>query len=145
MADEHLKDLTRKLYDEVINKDNPAAIDRYVAADFVEHEPMPPGTPQGVDGLRTFLHTMRHDFPNFRYDIQDITTDGDKVWVRSTFRGMNTGQFMGVPVTGRNVDVSAFDVLRFRGDKVVEHWGVTDQASMLQQMGLMQMPGEQHH
>jgi predicted ester cyclase len=144
MAMEHLKELTRKMFDEVMNRDNPSEVDTYVAPNFVEHETMPPGIPQGVEGLRQFLKTMRHDFPNLRFDIQDLAVEGDKVWVRSIFRGTSTGEFMGVPVTGRNVDTAAIDILRFEGDKVVEHWGVTDMSMMMQQLGMNQMPGEPH-
>lgn len=145
MADEHLKDLTRRFYDEVFNQGNLNAIDKYVSKNLIEHEQLPPGTPPGSEGLRHFLKTMRTDFPDFHIDVQDMTVDGDKVWVRSLIHGTNKGEFMGIPVTGRNVNTMNMGILRFEGDKLVEHWGLTDMATMMQQLGLSQSSGAQHH
>ena len=87
---------------------------------------------------------MRTAFPDFHTEIEDLTIDGDKVWVRAKFSGKNTGQFMGMSPTGKSFQADAIDIIRVnqRGT-MIEHWGVFDQASMLQQLGMTQQSGEQ--
>jgi predicted SnoaL-like aldol condensation-catalyzing enzyme len=48
---------------------------------------------------------------------------------------------MGHPASGRPVDVTVFDVMRFEDGLVVEHWGVADQLGLLLQVGAMPAPG----
>ena len=44
---------------------------------------------------------------------------------------------MGMPATGRSVDVQLIDILRFDEDGLVaEHWGVVDMLAMMQQLGV---------
>jgi predicted ester cyclase len=53
------------------------------------------------------------------------------------YTGTNKGDFMGAPATGRKVDVQLIDIFGFGDDGLVrEHWGVMDQMTMLQQLGL---------
>jgi hypothetical protein len=61
--------------------------------------------------------------------------DGDKVAVRATFSGTQQGEFMGVPASGNGVEWAVIDILQFRDDKVVAHWGVMDLAGAMAQMG----------
>lgn len=66
--------------------------------------------------------------------MQDLLQDGDKVAARVSFVGTHTGEFTGVPASGKPVDINAIDTLRFRGGQCVAHWGVMDMA-VLSQMG----------
>ena len=111
-----------------------AAIDKYMAEDFVEHEEIP-----GMDNTRDpprKLFTMMHAaITDFHVDVHDLLQDGDKVVARVSFVGTHTGEFMGVPARGNPVDIKAIDILQFRGDQCVAHWGVMDMADALAQMG----------
>jgi predicted ester cyclase len=61
---------------------------------------------------------------------------GDKAVVRVRITGTHEGEFMGVPPTGKRIDVQGIDIVRFGDDgKAVEHWGVTDAMTMMQQLG----------
>ena len=48
---------------------------------------------------------------------------------------------MGIPPTGKQVQITGIDLFRFSGDKIAEHWGVFDQLGMLQQLGVAPSPG----
>jgi predicted ester cyclase len=67
--------------------------------------------------------------------VDELLQDGDKVVARVTFSGTHDGEFMGVPASGHRVEWSAVDILQFRDDKVVAHWGVMDMAGAMAQMG----------
>jgi predicted ester cyclase len=78
--------------------------------------------------------------PDMHMDMQRMTVDGDCVWVHGRGHGTNTGEMMGMPATGKSVDIDFIDILRFKDGKLVEHWGVTDNLGMMQQMGVVPMP-----
>jgi predicted ester cyclase len=75
-------------------------------------------------------------FPDLRFDAEDIVESGDKVVARARVTGTNKGDFMGIPASGKGIDIQAIDILRFGTDGLVhEHWGVMDIMSMMQQIG----------
>lgn len=75
-------------------------------------------------------------FPDLRMDPQDVLPSGDKVVARVRATGTNRGEFMGMPATGKSVDVELIDIMRLGGDGLVhEHWGVFDALLMMQQLG----------
>jgi steroid delta-isomerase-like uncharacterized protein len=135
MADD-LKALVKKFNDEVLSKGNLDMIDEVVADDFVEHQ-AGPGMPSGKDGLRAFTETFRAAFPDLKVDTKDLVAEGDEVWAYSTMSGTHTGEFMGIPPTGKKFEVSGFDRVRFKDGKAVEHWGVFEDMSMMQQLGVI--------
>jgi predicted ester cyclase len=80
-------------------------------------------------------------FPDLRFDTDDILPSGDKGVARVTITGTHTGDFMGMPATGKSVSVSAIDVIRFGDDGLtLEHWGVVDVMAMMQQLGVVPTP-----
>ncbi len=137
-----LKALTRRLYDEVMNQGNLDLIDELLHDDFVEHEELPPEVPQGKEAPRVMFTMMRSAFPDFRVDVEDMLSEGNKVATRARFSGTHEGaEFMGIPPTGNRIDVPAIDILEFEGGKVIGHWGVMDNAAMMQQLGVGEPPG----
>jgi predicted ester cyclase len=84
---------------------------------------------------RQLFKMMLGAFPDFRATVDEILEDGDKIVARVTFSGTHEGEFMGMPASGNQVAWNAIDILQFRDDKVVAHWGVMDMASAMAQMG----------
>ncbi len=132
-----LKTLTKRLYDEISNSatDVDAFIEQYVAQDFVEHEGLP-GMDDTRETPRQLFKMARAAFPDFRMHVEDLIQEGDKVVARITVTGTHKGEFMGVPASGNEIDVSLIDIIRFRDDKMIEHWAVMDMAAMMEQMGV---------
>ena len=105
--------------------------------DMVEHEETP-GFPQTKDGVKAFFNAYIAAFPDLRMHVEDVIASGDKVVARFRATGTNTGDFMGMPATGKSVDVQGIDIIRFGDDgKAAEHWGVFDAMAMMQQLGVV--------
>lgn len=111
-----------------------AAVDKYLAEDFVEHEEVP-GMGNTRDTPRLLFKMMHAAFTDFHVDVHDLLEEGDKVVARISFVGTHTGEFMGVPASGNPVNINAIDILQVRGGQCVAHWGVMDMAGALAQMG----------
>jgi steroid delta-isomerase-like uncharacterized protein len=106
-----------------------------LADDFVEHEETP-GLAPTKDGVVEFFRMYRAAFPDLRMEPQDVLTDADKVVARVRATGTHQGEFMGMPASGKSVDVQLIDIIRFDGDGLAsEHWGVMDLVTMMQQLG----------
>jgi steroid delta-isomerase-like uncharacterized protein len=134
MADLH--SLAHDIYSLISKHDLDGFMD-LVAEDMVEHEDLPfPEAPEGKAGVRALFQSMFDAFPDFEMTIEDTIAEGDKVVTRVRATGTHQGEFMGIPATGRRIDVPLIDVARIRDGKIAEHWGVMDSASMMQQLGV---------
>lgn len=129
------KALVHELYDALVpGSDVSATIDRFFAEDFVENEAFP-GQDTTRETPKQMFSMVFAGLPDFRATVHDIIEDGDNVAVRLTFSGTHEGELMGVPASGQRVEFDVIDIHQFRGDKIVAHWGITDMAGMMAQMG----------
>ena len=128
----------RRLYDRINAKD----IDGFatnLSDDFVEYE-VTPGLAPTKEGVKAFFRMQLAAFPDLRMTVEDIVANGDKVVARVRLTGTNQGELMGMPASGKSVDVQLIDIFRFDGDgRIAEHWGVFDVLGMMQQLGVAPM------
>lgn len=88
------------------------------------------------EGTKQLFQMLMAAYPDLRFDAEDILTSGDKVVARVRIAGTNKGTFMGMPATGKAIDIQGIDILRFSNDGLVhEHWGAMDIMLMMQQLG----------
>jgi steroid delta-isomerase-like uncharacterized protein len=132
MAD--YKALAQRWFTEVMNEGKLEVIDEICSQDFVDHNPLP-GTSPDFAGLKDFVTQVRSAFPDIETTAEDILVEGDRLAVRSTIRGTHKGDFMGIPASGKKVEVSNYDFVRFENDQAAEHWGTIDSAALMEQIG----------
>jgi steroid delta-isomerase-like uncharacterized protein len=129
----------RRLY-ELISAGDIDGFGEHVADEFVEHEATP-GFEPSKEGVKQMFHMYRAAFPDLRMEAEDVLASGDKVVARVRATGTHQGEFMGMPATGRSVDVQVIDIMRFGEDGLVlEHWGLFDALGMMQQLGAIPAP-----
>ena len=139
MATQDSVNVLRRVIDEMVNNGNLAAFDELFAPDFIEHE-LPPGVPQGREGTKQLFSLLHSAFPDIRAEIKQVVAQDDKVVCYQTWRGTQTGSFIGIPPTGKQVAFEVFDMVRVADGKVAEHWGLLDQLSLMQQLGVIPTP-----
>jgi steroid delta-isomerase-like uncharacterized protein len=127
------KIMLRRFYNEV-GSGNFGVIDELVADDFIEHEEFP-GLEPNKEGVKQFFAMLRSAFPNLRMEVHEMLADEDLVSARVTATGTHEGEFLGIPASGRRIEVQIFDMLRIRDGQVTEHWGIMDAMTMMQQLG----------
>jgi steroid delta-isomerase-like uncharacterized protein len=127
------KNIVRR-YQEAYNTANYEALAEVVAADV--HTPnVVSGMPAGLEGAITVHQTTLLGMPDYLTTIEDLIAEGDKVVARVTITGTHTGDFWGVPPTGRRVNLTAIYIVRITGGKIVEHWGEEDGMKVFRQLG----------
>lgn len=136
---DHNKDVMQRFYDEVVNAGNLDLIDELLTDNFVEHEDLP-GVPPGREGVKQFFAMFRSAFPDVTMTPDHMLAEGDLVAAYVTFRGTHEGEFAGVPATGKSVTFQAMDLVQFADGVATAHWGVTDMAALLTQLGVMPEP-----
>ena len=67
--------------------------------------------------------------------IDEVIAEGDRVLARLRFQGRHTGEFQGIPATGKAVDIVVMDYFRIADGRLAEHWALMDNLTMLKQIG----------
>jgi predicted ester cyclase len=98
--------------------------------------------PFGPDEAKKVVSTWLKAFPDFKFKIEDIVAEGDKLAVRYVFAGTHQGEFWGIAPTGRKISVSQMNIIRFENGKMVEAWEDYDEYGMKQQLGMELKPKE---
>jgi steroid delta-isomerase-like uncharacterized protein len=133
------KDVTRRFYEEIINQKNIHAIDRFCTNDFLDHNP-PPGEKGSLDATKQQFLELVAAFPDLKMTVQDQIAEGDRVVNRVLVRGTHQGEYMGMPGTGKTIEIGGIDILRMVNDKAAERWGYFDDMKLMQQLGAMPGP-----
>ena len=115
------KDLVRRVFEEVIPAGDAAAMRDLVAADFLDHDPLP-GQPAGAAGAEYVVRTMHGAHPDLRFTIDDLVAEADRVTIRWTLHGTNTGPMLGRPPTGERVEFAAIVIFRIADGRLAERW-----------------------
>jgi steroid delta-isomerase-like uncharacterized protein len=140
MSTEQNKELCHRLYAAVSTGDYDA-IDQLVVPNFVEHTMVAPGMPAGREGLKDLFRMIRQAMPDMVMIPEDIVAEGDRVAIRAVMTGTQTGEFMGIPPSGKHVEITVMDLDRIENNQFAEHWGVGDMMALLTQIGAIPTPG----
>jgi predicted ester cyclase len=138
---EHNKAVSRRWIDAFNERDDVAQAD-LLGPDYVAHAPasLEPD-PLDSEAWARFLSGFVAGFPDLRLTVEDAVAEGDLVAQRVHFAGTHTGEFQGLPPTRRQVEFSGLEMNRFVDGRVAEHWFQLDGLTLLQQLGLVVVPG----
>lgn len=76
-------------------------------------------------------------FPEYKLLVEEVTTEEERVIVRGHTSGKHTGTVMGVTPTHKRIEIPFALGLRINRGKITEHWFVSDQFELLEQLGLI--------
>ncbi|WP_165821248.1 ester cyclase [Nocardioides gansuensis] len=136
------KEVSRR-WIEVFNLRDDAAEADVRAPEFIAYPP----ASLDPDPLRSepwakFLAGFVEGFPDLRLTVEVAVGENDLVAQRIHFEGTHTGVFQGLPPTGKKVAFEGLELNRHGDDgRVVEHWFQLDTLTLLQQLGLIVIPG----
>jgi steroid delta-isomerase-like uncharacterized protein len=133
MREAENKALVRRLLEELRDGWRPATVEKYFAPSYRRHLTAT-STPLTREEQRQRASRLRAAFPDAEVTLEDIFAEGDRVAHRLTIRGTHTGEFLGVPASGRSVAVSFIAIVRIADGQLVEEWGGLDQPDLIRQM-----------
>ncbi|EFH80788.1 ester cyclase [Ktedonobacter racemifer] len=138
MLTEANKAVARDFYEAIkaYNEGDELALERVLAPSFVNHRPLAGQTPD-IEGLK--LPAFHQAFSQIHVTILDQIAEEDKVVDVTAWSLLHTGEFMGVPATGKRISYTEINVLRVVDGMVVERWGLPDEIHILQQLGIVSL------
>lgn len=77
-------------------------------------------------------------FPKYELFIEEIMAEGNKVLIQARATGTNSGEFNGIPPTGRQMDLPFAIRYTIENERIVDHWLIADQMLLLEQLGIME-------
>ena len=97
----------------------------------------PPELPPGAEGARIFYEMVLAAFSPLTLEVQQTVAEGDRISAMFSLRGVHNGEFMGIPATGKEMELAGQTILRFDGDsRIVERWQTADMLGLLEQLGV---------
>lgn len=146
------KAIVRRFVDEVVNRGDLGAVDELLAPNFLEHDALIPGTsagpekaadstatrPKGRESAKRQYALLHAGFPDLRVTVEDCVAEGERVALRSVWRGTHRGEFLGLAPTGRAIALENLELLRLQRGQIVEHWGLMDGSTLLTLLGVSQ-------
>lgn len=131
---EQNKDVVRRVVDDHWNKKNPDLVSELFAPDMTLETP--DGVLSGHEGAHALLNAYRTAFPDFHLATEDLVADGNRVAIRWTFTGTNTGPLAGIAPTGNKVSVSRnLGIFQVDGGKITGGQLNWNKYNLLQQLG----------
>lgn len=127
-----LHELARRFFDEVWNRGDESAIDRYIAEDAAGNDAT---FGIGREGFRTQWRQWRAAFEGLHFAVEEIVAEGDRVVTRWTLSGRHVGPFLGIPATGRSVSVAGMSLDTVRDGILVAGVDAWDELGLRRQLG----------
>jgi steroid delta-isomerase-like uncharacterized protein len=130
--------IAQRYFNEVWNEGKVDVLEELLAPDYINHTPSTPNPPPGPAGLKPIVRAIRQAFPDLHYTIEDIVVGADTIAIRTTMSGTHEGDLFGIPATHRHVKVMQIQIERIKNGRIVEHWRVTDDLTLMRQLGVVQ-------
>lgn len=123
-----------KTWELVVNEGKVDVLDTAYAPEIVLH--MVPEI-KGIEGAKAYYANFVTGFSNRKFIVKDMFASGDKVTKYWQFNGTHTGDFMGIPATGKTISVEGCTIARMVNGKIVEERDFMDNMDFMKQLGLM--------
>ena len=133
MSVEKNKEIVRR-YQEAYNKQDYDALAEIIAPDVLTPN-MISSMPRGLEGAKLVHQKTVLGMPDYHTTIEDLIAEGNRVVARVTITGTHTGDFYGIPATGKRINVSGIYIVRIANGKIVAHWGEENGVTVFRQLG----------
>jgi steroid delta-isomerase-like uncharacterized protein len=134
MSAERNKALVRRIVEGFLNSGDPELAEELFSPGYVDNNPSNPGM-GGLKNVKRSVADWHRAFPDTVNEVGDVLAEGDLVAARWATRGTHRGEFLGLPATGRRVEVTSSGVFRVEAGKVAESWDHFDALGLLGQLG----------
>lgn len=143
MNEQENKQRVERFFKDVMSEGQIDLVDELVADDYVEHEELPgrEETLRGTQAARSVVEEFRNAFPDLEVEVEQTMAEGDLVTARTRWRGTHEGPLFGIEPTNETVEFTAIDIVRLEDGRAREHWGLTDNMALFDQIGQGQPQG----
>lgn len=134
-------EISRRVFEDGLNRRDRAVFEELVAPDYVNHEGgdmLVEAT--GPQDWSEVLARLSASFPDISWRMRRTLAQEDHVWLETTMSGTHEGASFGIAPTGRRFEVRQVHMLRLQGGQIQEHWAVRDDLGVMIQLGAIEAP-----
>lgn len=117
--------IVRRFYEEIWNEGNLDAI-----PDVCHHRMTFRGslgdTKRGHQGFADYVTSVRGSLKDYRCDIEEIVTEGKRVFAKMLFSGVHSGEFLGYTPTGKSVEWAGAALFTIESELITDLWVLGD-------------------
>jgi steroid delta-isomerase-like uncharacterized protein len=135
------KELVHTLTNEAMSEHNMDIADELVSEDYVAHNSMVPEPYYGPEGFKETMSKFLTAFPDMDYTVDAVIAEDDKVVTRYRGTATHEGGLMGIPPTGKEIELKGTIIWRIEDGQIAEAWGEWDFMNLLKQLGFIVLPG----
>lgn len=93
----------------------------------------------GIQDFKDYYQNYLTGFSDVTFTLVDVFGQGDKIVKHWNFKGSHTGEFFGIPASGKKVDIDGVTLVKMKDGKIVQEQDFLDNLSFYQQLGLIPM------
>jgi steroid delta-isomerase-like uncharacterized protein len=123
-------------WDEIINK---GKIDLINETNFDKNITLvtAPENIVGITGFKAYYQNYLTGFSKVTFTIVDVFGQGDKIVKHWNFKGTHSGEFFGIPATGKEVNVDGVTLVKMKDGKIAQEQDFMDNLEFMQQLGII--------
>jgi predicted ester cyclase len=132
VVNEANESVVRRFFDELWNAGDLAVVDDIVAPHHVHH--VGDHAYHGPGEVKQMASDLREAFPDLHFVLDDVVSDADRVAVRWTATGTQSGPFFDLAPSGRPARWTGMDMVRLDRGLLVELWANADGMALWEQL-----------
>ena len=136
------KQVVQRFVEECWNQGNLNKASEFLTDQVRFHDPVFPSLNPGIQNIKTHIEVCRRAFPDLKFTIDDTIAERNEVVLHWSARGTHKGQFLGMQPTNRKVTIDGTSIYRLEGSKIAESHANWNLASMMAQLGVLEVPKE---
>lgn len=94
----------------------------------------------GLDNFKAYYSNFLTGFSDIEFRIISIFGQGDQLVKHWNFKGTHSGEFFGIPATGKSVNLDGVTLVTMKNGKVAQEQDFMDNSIFMQQLGLLSNP-----
>jgi len=128
-------------FEELWLQRKPEMAEKWFTPDLTFQTTIQPEPFRGPEGFLEFYRGISGGFPDYDINLDEVVAEGNKVVLRFTFRGTNTGDYFGIPATFKPVTIRFVEIFTVRDGQIASIWHVANVLDVMQQLGFLPKSG----
>ena len=90
----------------------------------------------GIEAFKAYYSNFITGFSDIEFTMDDVFGQGDKIVKHWRFKGTHTGDFFGIPPTGKKVDLDGVTLVEMKEGKIAKEQDFFDNLVFMDQLGM---------
>jgi len=133
------KDIIKEFIEELWNGRRLDVADQIFSEDCVTHQlrsgVLDEPAHRGPHEMKEHVSGWLMSFPDLRFTIERMVAEGDRVVSQLVMEGTHQGTWMGIPPTGKRLQIRMITIHRIANGKIAEDWVLVESLGLFQQLG----------